>query len=60
MDYLESENLSVATLITDRHSKIAKHMREKYPNIMHYFDLWHLTKSNYSTFFNWAILQLLV
>ena len=36
MDYLESKNLSVATLITDRHSKIAKHMREKYPNITHY------------------------
>ncbi|XP_028416037.1 uncharacterized protein LOC114539599 [Dendronephthya gigantea] len=44
MDFLESQNIPISTLITDRHSKIAKHMREKRPNITHYFDLWHLTK----------------
>ena len=35
------------TLITDRHTSIAKYMRENLANIKHYFDLWHLRKSEY-------------
>ena len=42
-------DLNVKTFVSDRHSSIAKHMREKLPNISHYFDLWHLTKSMYVT-----------
>lgn len=45
MGYLFGVGLTVATFISDRHLSIAKHMREKLPNIRHYFDLWHLKKS---------------
>jgi len=38
LDYLK-------TFISDRHSGIAKHMREKLTTIKHYFEIWHLKKS---------------
>ena len=47
MEDIADNNLNVTTFVFDRHSSIAKHMREKLPNITHYFDLWHLTKSMY-------------
>jgi hypothetical protein len=31
--------------LSDRHSSIAKYMRENLAHIKHYFDLWHLKKS---------------
>lgn len=31
--------------VSDRHSSITKHMREQLPQIIHYFDIWHLKKS---------------
>ena len=34
--------LIISTFISDRHTSIAKHMREKLSHITHYFDLWHL------------------
>ena len=45
MDYLLGCGLEIATLITDRHGSVTKHMREQLPEIIHYFDLWHLKKS---------------
>ena len=44
MEYLLSLGLVFKTFVSDRHSAIAKHMREKLPNIKHYFDIWHLKK----------------
>ncbi|XP_028403949.1 uncharacterized protein LOC114526538 [Dendronephthya gigantea] len=44
MGFLLGEGLDLSTLVSDRHQTIAKHMREKLPNITHYFDLWHLKK----------------
>ncbi|CAJ0944241.1 unnamed protein product [Ranitomeya imitator] len=32
-------------IATDRHAAIRKVMREKYPNIQHQFNVWHLAKS---------------
>mgnify|MGYP002803534029 CR=1 FL=1 len=49
MKNISDNDLNVKTFVSDRHSSIAKHMREKLPNINHYFDLWHLTKSMYVT-----------
>ena len=43
MDFLLRE-LDISTLVSDRHQTIAKHMREKLPNITHYFNIWHLKK----------------
>ena len=45
MEYLLGLGLVIKTFVSDRHSKIAKHVREKLPNITHYFDIWHLKKS---------------
>ena len=44
-DYLFGCGISFDTFITDHHTSIAKHMREKLKHITHYFDLWHLRKS---------------
>jgi solute carrier family 8 (sodium/calcium exchanger) len=44
-DNIAKKDLSMDTFISDRHSSIAKHFREKLPVVKHYFDLWHLVKS---------------
>ena len=43
--YLSECGIKISTFISDRHTSIAKHMREKLTDIVHYFDLWHLKKS---------------
>jgi hypothetical protein len=45
MDSLLVSGIIFNTFITDRHSAIAKYMRENLAHIKHYFDLWHLKKS---------------
>ena len=44
MQYLLDCGLLVKTFVSDRHTAIAKHMREKLANIKHYFDIWHLKR----------------
>ena len=36
--------MEISTLVTDRHQQISKWHRETYPNIRHYYDVWHLAK----------------
>ena len=50
MSYLQNEGVTLESLITDRHSSIAKYMREKFAKVSHYFDLWHLGKSKWMDF----------
>ena len=45
MQYLTDSQLDISTFISDRHTSIAKCMRENYNGITHYYDLWHLAKS---------------
>ena len=45
MDSLIACNLNIDTIVTDRHTSITKHMRERLSHIKHNFDLWHLQKS---------------
>ena len=45
MTYLLGGGLALHTFISDRHNQIAKYMREKLKQVIHYFDLWHLKKS---------------
>ncbi|KAK3715783.1 hypothetical protein QZH41_018834 [Actinostola sp. cb2023] len=45
LSYLLGCGLAISTFISDRHSSIAKYMREQMTGITHYFDLWHLKKS---------------
>lgn len=47
--YLSECGIKISTFISDRHTSIAKHMREKLIDITHYFDLWHLKKSMFET-----------
>ncbi|KAK3739297.1 hypothetical protein QZH41_019550, partial [Actinostola sp. cb2023] len=47
LTYLLGCGVPLGTLITDRHSSIIKHMRERLNNIKHYFDLWHIKKKIY-------------
>ncbi|CAB4011359.1 uncharacterized protein LOC110233295 isoform X1, partial [Paramuricea clavata] len=44
MEYLLGCGLLIKTFVSDRHTSIAKHMREKLANIKQYFDIWHLKK----------------
>jgi hypothetical protein len=48
MEYLLGLGFVVKTFVSDRQSAIAKHMREKLSNIIHYFDIWHLKKSMFT------------
>lgn len=45
MNYLIGYGIVIATFISDRHIGIASHMKKVLTNIVHYFDLWHLKKS---------------
>ena len=49
LDDITKKDLSMNTFVSDRHTSIAKHLREKLPMVTHYFDLWHLVKSMYHT-----------
>ena len=46
MDFSLAYGLLITTFISDRHSTIASHMKNVLTNIVHYFDIWHLKKSN--------------
>ena len=37
------KDLTVGTLVTDRHQQITKWIKEEHPNVKHYFD-WHVAK----------------
>lgn len=42
--YLHEQNLSIGTLITDRHPAIQKWVRETFPEATHLYDVWHVAK----------------
>ncbi|XP_077551794.1 uncharacterized protein LOC144165999 isoform X2 [Haemaphysalis longicornis] len=41
---LRENGVEVASLTTDRHAAIKKHMRTKEPDVLHKFDVWHVAK----------------
>ena len=45
MAFLSQSGIEIKTFISDRHTSIAKYMREDLSHIKHYFDLWHIKKS---------------
>ena len=54
MQVFAQNGLEVGVLVTDRHSQIAKWMRENLPNVVHFYDVWHMAKCkycNYSLFY---------
>ena len=44
MQFLTNHNLTVATLITDRHTQVSKFLCKKYPEIEHNYDVWYVLK----------------
>ena len=44
LKFMDEQKLTVDTLVTDRHSQINKWLKEAYPSITHYFDIWHVAK----------------
>lgn len=50
--HLQENGLTTKVLVTDRHQQINKWIRENYPCIKHYYDIWHVAKGmlNFLTF----------
>lgn len=44
LDSLDEKEVTVGTLVTDRHPQVAKWLRENYPDIDHRYDIWHIAK----------------
>lgn len=42
---VNEDNLKIASFVTDRHTAIAKMVREDFPDIFHGYDIWHVAKS---------------
>lgn len=45
LQFLQQEHMTVEVLVTDRHKQINKRLRETFPKIAHYYDVWHVAKS---------------
>lgn len=41
---MQHQRIKIDRLITDRHASVKKYMRENYPKIKHFFDVWHVAK----------------
>lgn len=44
LKFLREQGMTVSSLTTDRPSIIKKHIRLQCPEIIHYFDVWHVGK----------------
>ena len=40
LKFMDEHKLTVDTLVTDIYSQINKWLKEAYPSITHYFDMW--------------------
>jgi len=45
LNLFENRAINIKTLVTDRHVSVRKYIREQKPNVLHYFDVWHVSKS---------------
>ncbi|XP_034084828.1 uncharacterized protein LOC117554483 isoform X3 [Gymnodraco acuticeps] len=48
LDHLESKDLAVEYIVTDRHPQIQKYLRER--NIEQFYDVWHFEKETSETY----------
>ena len=39
---IDTNNMAVTDIVTDRHSSVKKYMREEFTDINHWFDVWHV------------------
>lgn len=45
LEIFHTFDIKIISLVTDCHKQIAKWLREKEPDIKHYFDCWHISKN---------------
>ena len=48
--YLSEQNLTIGTLITDRHRSVAKWVGDVLPQTSHRYDIWHVAKVTYDSY----------
>lgn len=56
LDLLESNQLHVDYIVTDRHTQVQKYLRER--DVKQYYDVWHLEKGKWKSIqciFVWKI-----
>ena len=41
---LSDDDITVSDITTDRHPQVKKFIREKQPEVRHWFDVWHVAK----------------
>ena len=46
LDFLEEHSIEMGTLIIHCHKQIAGYMRETHPDIIHQYDVWHISKGD--------------
>ena len=44
-NYLLESGLEMSSTTTDRHKSIRKYLKENCPNIVHHFNVWHISKT---------------
>ena len=49
---LDSLGVKVRSLITDRHAQVQKWVRERWPDVEHYYDIWHVAKGYWGLVFS--------
>ena len=44
LEKLTEHQITVSDITTDRHPSVKKFIREKHPEVRHWFDVWHVAK----------------
>ncbi|KAK3731987.1 hypothetical protein QZH41_013225 [Actinostola sp. cb2023] len=44
LDSLKRKHMTIKVIVSDRHSMVQKYLRESWPSIIHYYDVWHIAK----------------
>lgn len=45
LKFLEESGIIAQAIVTDRHPQIQKYLREEKEYLVHYYDVWHISKS---------------
>ena len=51
VNYLLEQELSIGTLVTDRHRSVAKWIKDALPGTTHSYDVWHVAKGIHTNSF---------
>jgi hypothetical protein len=52
---LTEQHFTIGELVTDRHPQVQKWMRDNMQDVKHYFDVWHVVKSEIYLLFIYVI-----